>query len=711
MASTYDNSAVGDPSLDASPSGGPLPGSLPESIADPASAGPTPAASFDEGDFDDSDYEEEGWGFGSDAFALLASMLTHMAVVLLLALVPLVDEREDEAIVLVSPPPEYEVEQVQKIEEILYSDQLQDQVGANSLAAAAMAEASAPEYAEVAEIPSPVDQFPQELATININHVINRAVAPIDLDLTLKGKVGQTTEGASGAVDRLTFEILKALEDRPTLIVWLFDQSGSLTRQRAEIRDRFDRIYEELGIVEASGSSAFKHDKEDAPLLTSIMGFGKTVELLTKQPTADLETIKKTVDAIESDPSGVEKVFSAVYAAADEYKRYRRSRATSGPERNVLLIVVTDERGDDVVGMEPTIDICKRFGMPVYVVGVPAPFGQEHTLVKYVDPDPKYDQTPQFAQVDQGPESFRPERITIGYTGNFEREPVVDSGFGPFALTRLCYETGGIYFAVHPNRNVNRRVSRRELSPFASEIEYFVDSAVMSRYRPDYVSAKDYEAQVRKSPLRTALVTAAQFTGIATLDQPETRFVRRSDAQLAGDLSRAQQSAALIEPKLAALDELLQKGEVGRDDEFSPRWLAGFDLARGRVLAHRVRAETYNAMLAKAKRGMVFEDPKNNTWVLEPAAEISVGSKWERDAKEATRLLESVLDTHAGTPWAVIAAKELETPIGWRWKEEFTDLSPPAANAGGNNNNNNPPPRDDQLRMIPKKPSRPIPKL
>ncbi|WP_164101762.1 vWA domain-containing protein [Candidatus Laterigemmans baculatus] len=678
MASTYDNSVAGDPSVDALGS---------------------------------EEFEgAEGWVFGSDAVALLASMLAHMAVVLLLALVPLVNEPDDEAIVLVSPPPEYEVDQVQKIEEILYSDQLQDQVGANSLAAAAMAEASAPEFAEVAEIPSPVDQMPQELATIHINNVINRAVAPLDLDLTLKGKVGQTSEGATGAVDRLTFEILKALEDRPTLIVWLFDQSGSLTRQREEIRDRFDRIYEELGIVEASGSSAFQHDDEEAPLLTSIMGFGQKVELLTKQPTADLETIKKTVDSIESDPSGVEKVFSAVYAAADEYKRYRRSRATSGPERNVLLIVVTDERGDDAVGMEPTIDICKRFGMPVYVVGVPAPFGQEHTLVKYVDPDPKYDQTPQFAEVDQGPESLRPERVTIGYTGNFEREPVVDSGFGPFALTRLCYETGGIFFAVHPNRNVNRRVTRGELSPFASQIEYFVDSSVMSRYRPDYVSSKDYEALVRQSPLRSALVTAAQFTGIATLDQPETRFVRRSDAQLVGDLSRAQQAAALIEPKLAALDQLLEKGEQGREDEFSPRWLAGFDLARGRVLAHRVRAETYNAMLAQAKRGMNFADPKNNTWVLQPAAEISVGSKWERDAQEATRLLESVREKHAGTPWAVIAEKELETPIGWRWKEEFTDLSPPPANRGGNNNNN-PPPRDDQLRMIPKKPTRAIPKL
>lgn len=673
------------------------------------SAPPELTASAD--DFSDPAAEEGGW-LGNDAVAFLASMLAHMAVVLLLALLPLVGERDNDAIVLINPPPEYDIEQVQRIEEVVYSDLPSQEVGAESPLAAAMAEASAPEFAEVAEIPNPLDQRPQVLATINMNELFTRAVAPQDLGVTLKGQVGHAAEGASGAVDRITFEVLKALEDRPTLIVWLFDQSGSLTRQRREIRDRFDRIYEELGIIEQSGSAAFRHEGQEPPLLTSIIGFGQSVQLLTKEPTADLQEIKAIVDAIENDPSGIEKVFSAVHAAVTQHKNYRRSRAGAGPERNVLLVVVTDERGDDATGMEQTISLCQRFGMPVYVIGVPAPFNREHTLVKYVDPDPSYDQTPQFAQVDQGPESYRLEGVQIGYTGDFANEPVIDSGFGPFALTRLCYETGGIYFAVHPNRNTNRRVSRAELSPFASEIEYFIDPEVMTRYRPDYVSPKDYEAQVRRSPLRSALVAAGQMNQISTLDRPQTRFVKRDDAQLAADLTRAQRAAALTEPRLAALDELLRKGEAGRDEERSPRWLAGFDLARGRVLAHRVRAETYNAMLAKAKRGMPFEDPKNNTWILKPDGEISVGSKWERDADEARRLLQSVVDAHDRTPWGMLAKKELETPIGWRWTETFTDLAPRQNSPGANNNNNNnPPPRDDQARMIPRKPVREVPKL
>lgn len=657
--------------------------------------------------------EEEGdssW-FSGENYALITSMLLHVIAVLLLALLPAMVDVEEPPVVLVSLPPELDTELVQQIDEVVYNDDVPTDTGAAGFAAAEVAAASAVEQAPITEIPNPIDQQPQELATLNINELFTPPKAPLNQQIKANGTVGQAIDGATGAVDRLTFEILKSLEERPTLVVWLFDQSGSLSRQRQEIRDRFDRIYEELGVIQQSGSGAFAAKNDKSPLLTSIMGFGESTQLLTKEPTDDLELIKSTVDQIENDPSGIERAFAAVYAAAMQYKDLRRNRAMLGPERNVLLIVVTDERGDDAAGLETTINLCRKHGMPVYVIGVPAPFGQEHTLIKYVDPDPQYDQTPRFAQVDQGPESMLPERVQIGYVGDFEREPVIDSGFGPYALTRLAYETGGIFFNVHPNRNLRRRVSQDELSPFAAAIDYFADPEIMGRYRPDYVSAKDYEAQVRRSPLRTALILAGQKSQVATLEAPETRFVKRNDAELSGALSRAQQAAARIEPRLIELDEVLRKGEVGRKSEDSPRWLAGFDLARGRVLAHKVRAETYNAMLAHAKRGMNFQDPNNNTWVLVAADEVSVGSKWEREANEARQLLQSVVDNHSGTPWAILAAQELKTPIGWVWKEEYTELAPPPENNGGNNNNPPPPPADDQLRMLQRKPVRDIPRL
>jgi len=156
----------------------------------------------------------------------------------------------------------------------------------------------------------------------------------------------------------------------------------------------------------------------------------------------------------------------------------------------------------------------------------------------------------------------------------------------------------------------------------------------------------------------------------------------------------------------------LLPGMEHRGKETTPRWQAGYDLAMGRVLAQKVRTETYNAMLAQAKRGMAFGDPKNNTWVLTPAAEISVGSRWQREAETAHQLLTTVVQNHPGTPWALLAQQELDTPIGWKWAEEFTAPDPPRRPGPAGNNNPNPrPPRDDQARMLEKAPRRPVPKL
>ena len=656
------------------------------------------------------EFEDESLLHNTEATALIGSMLVHLIIILTLALVPLRPKVDEEAVVIVSPP-EYPQENFELIDEVTYSDVPQVEVGANSLANAEMAEASAEMFAEMAEIPNPVDLEPTDLGEIMVNKMFDQAVAPLDKLTDQKGKVGQGAEGASGAVDRITFEVLQSLEERPTLVVWLFDQSGSLHRQRREIRDRFDRIYTELGIAESSGAKAFRRNNNDIPLLTSIVGFGSAVTLYTEEPTDDLEEIKAIVDNIEVDSSGEEKVFSAIASAADKYKTLRRSRGSNGPQRNVLFVVVTDEKGDDANLLESSIGVCRKWGIPVYVIGVPAPFGREHTLVKYVDPDPKYDQSPQWAEVDQGPETFLPERVQVGFTGNFEEEPVIDSGFGPYALTRLCYETGGIYFTVHPNRNVSRKVNRGEIEAFASDLKYFFDPVAMSRYRPDYLSQNDYVTMVKASPLRQALVTAAQMQPAAGLSRPQTRFVRREEAQLVGDLTRAQQDAAKLEPTLVRMAQTLEPGMSSRETEESPRWKAGFDLAMGRVLAQKVRTETYNAMLAKAKRGMPFKEPKNNTWVLQPSDEISVGSKWKTEAETARQLLEGVVAEHKGTPWALLATEELKVPIGWTWKEEFTDPNPPRPSNPGNNNNNPTPPRDDKAKMLSKAPKRPLPKL
>jgi hypothetical protein len=626
-----------------------------------------------------------------------------MLLLIVLGLVPFVFNNPNVSLTIAAPmKEEFEELDLTTPKEFAPSPLISEDIGANSVGDVGMAMSLAQIVSEVSVVPSPTDLPVEPSGEIAINNEISVATGlNFSKNLTVKGATGEGVTGAVGAIDRLTQEILRSLEERKTLVVWLFDQSPSLSRERAAINERFDRIYEELGVIEASGNPAFaKH--EDKPLLTSVMSFGQEIKLLTKQPTDDLQEIKAAVAGMDQDESGVEKIFSAVYLAADRFKPFRiRDPVKNEPQRNVLLVAFTDERGDDLDGLDQTISMCRRYAIPVYVVGVPAPFGQEETYVKWIDPDPSFDQTPQWGRVNQGPETLFPERIKLGFGEDIEKGPdPMDSGFGPFALTRMCYETGGIYFSVHPSRNVNREVGRDETPALTAHLKYFFDPQIMRRYRPDYVPAEEYLRRAEGNRARASLLMASKKSWVQTLDEPVLRFVKRSEPELANALSEAQKVPAKAEPALLDLYNILKEGEADRARETTLRWQAGYDLAMGRILASLVRVQAYNALLAEAKRGMPFKDGNNNTWVLVPSDDITIDSRLAGMAAKAKEYLQSVINYHPGTPWELLAKRELEVPLGWNWTEECTDLAPRREGAGGNGGL----PRDDMRKVIERAP-------
>jgi hypothetical protein len=361
--------------------------------------------------------------------------------------------------------------------------------------------------------------------------------------------------------------------------------------------------------------------------------------------------------------------------------------------------------------MDQSINLCRRLEIPVYVVGAPAPFGRREAMVKYVDPDPKFDQTPEWVPIEQGPESYLPELVQIGFAGDRDLNEAIDSGFGPYGLTRLCFETGGIYFTVHPSRDVRGRVRRDSTPAMTTHLAYFFDPEVMRTYRPDYVSVREYQQLLKENKARQALVQAASASAIGPMEEPRTRFPKRDDASLANLLSDAQKAAAILEPKIDAVYKTLAPGVADRNKLTQPRWQAGFDLAMGRVLALKVRTESYNIMLAKAKQGMKFQDPKNDTWILRPSNEVGGGSAFEKMAKDAQTYLDRVVAEHEGTPWALMAQAELKQPLGWQWDERYTGVNAPRQVAASNNNTPRPARADDKAMMLKKPQKRPAPRL
>ena len=637
---------------------------------------------------------EEDTPFDRDVAAWVISLMVHIGILVVFATFTLLLPT-DERLVLTASAVEVEEEPIP--EEFHFAENF-EKLGALAEGGVTDARAKAPVVVAETEIifdvklETPLGEIP----VIEFDNPILEATE-FTKDVAIKGEGSVGTMGAAGAIDRITNEILLSLEQRPTLVIWLFDQSASLQRQRDQVVKRFHHVYEELGIIESYDNPAFKRHK-NKPLLTSVVSFGAQVKLLIPKPTDDIEVIQEAVQAVENDPSGIENVFSATTQVARYFRHYR----LKAPRRNVMIVVFTDEAGDDYQALDAAVGECRKYEMPVYVVGVPAPFGRKDAYIRYVDPDPAYDQRTQWVPVHQGPESLFPERLRLYFSGSNRKDGTLDSGFGPFGLTRLTYETGGIYFAAHPNRKVGRRLRGNETGIMSAYISRFFDPHVMRAYRPDYVSVSEYRDLLENNAARAALVNAAQYSWTQPMQNPPMQFPKIDDAEFARSLSLAQRQAAELEPVIQRVAETLRSGEADRPQLVNPRWQVGFDLAIGRALAVKVRTEGYNMMLAKAKQGMKFKDDKNDTWELQPSPEISTGSVLAKEGKRARAYLETVVNQHQGTPWAQLAQQELATPLGWKWQERFLNLSArrDAAGNGNSERRRNPGP--------PRPPSRPL---
>jgi hypothetical protein len=610
---------------------------------------------------------EEETPFDGDAPAWAISFAVHVILLLGLALVVLHDPEKPSAAITIVQPQEAVEDILDAPREMAVSDDPVPESGAVSEQSMEVAQALAPTLAEESQVPVIVDaDVPDPIFAEPLDVVPTAAMTAEGI--VVKGSVGAATAGATGAVDRLTAEIEASLAQRPTVVCWVFDQSVSLAGQRKEIAARLERVFEELG---TNRTAANRPD-----LRHIVIAYGKNVSLALKA-TDDTAAVVRTIASIPVDDSGIEMTFTAVQSAAAEASIFRRA-----PRKNVMIVVFTDEVGNDQQLVDKTATFCRNQGMPVYVVGVPAPFGMKDVKFKFVEFDPKYDGDVQWGVVEQGPETLYPEVVRV-HSGGLADE-AIDSGFGPYSLSKLCAATGGIYFAVHANRGTRGRVGNEQTAAMSSQLRYFFDPEVMRRYQPDYLSPATIDKMLAGNRAKRVLVEGARSVEISPMESPKTMFPRKDDGELAQLLGDAQKAAARIQPRIDSLAELLKSGWADREKIEEKRWQAGYDLSLGRVLAVKVRTDAYNTILAQAKSGMKFKDPRSDTWELQPSDDIArLGSQTEKVAKQAAMLLERVVQDHPGTPWALLAAEELRRPLGYAWVERHTGVNKPKMGEGG----------------------------
>ncbi len=592
-----------------------------------------------------------------------ASLVLHAVALVLLALWPvLLDSQPREVLYLVElnePQPEPELPEPEVELHLQADEEPQEQLlSARTLS---VAQDSSP-------LPVPV-VFSRPLEDLEMLPVQpSPLVEPKGLLehelLRRPGAAGVEQVNVEGAVDRITQEIALNLEKQKVLVVWVMDRSLSMEDERHQVAQRLQRVYAELEQLEL-----LKRRR----LLAAVVGFGQR-PVLVVEPTEDAQRVTEAVLQVPPDESGVENVFGTILACTQRFAELvRRGR------RKLMLVVWTDESGEDVALLESAVAACQRLGAQVLVVGPSSMLGQRQGKHPYRHPE---DGKLYWLPVDRGPDSLRPERIRLPYWFAGPQYSSLPAGVPPYALGRLVSGTGGLYLINDP---------KEIRSPFP--LERMVD------YLPDYVSPAEYLRKAKASPLRRAVLWAVEVTHRQRFaGEPPMEFApnERNYAQM---LLEAQKITA---QNAAVLEEALRPFQAVKDwtpyyeKERSKRWRAWFDLTYGRLLAMKVRNDEYNWACAELKgRGREFVKEKSNRWRFVPDAKLRLGSATARSAKLALHLLRRCVEQNPQTPWAMLAQRELAHPLGFRIEERY--VPPP------------PPPQRPQARAVPR--PRPKPRI
>jgi hypothetical protein len=475
----------------------------------------------------------------------------------------------------------------------------------------------------------------------------------IGKNVVIKGSGAEHVNGVEGAVDRIAMELINRLKDGKVLVVWAFDASASLLAEREKLSKNIEQVYTHITQLDkdqvASGDA----------LMTMVVGFGQGRKPMLREPTGDTPSIVSAIREIPLDPSGIENTFQTIGSVAKAWGKFKNS---SGEHYQTVVIVVTDEVGDDQDQLEATINVASAAKMPVYILGSPALFGKKEGRMSYIDPKTKKNIQ---GVVDLGPESVALETIHLPFWYNGDQYETLDAGFGPYALTRLAATTGGIFFV---SRIGNARLS--------------FDPNAMREYRPDWVSIDQYNKSLQKDPIRGAVLQAALITQQQLPGQPGLSFPPADDPNFKERMAANQETVARIEYTVnEALVPITHASKL-RDHETSRRWQAHYDLIRGRLLAMKIRCAEYQTACARMKKDAPkFKDAKSNAWKLVATEEILSGDKVSKVAKETASLLKRVVEDHPNTPWALLAQRELKDPFGFKWVETYVPPAPPRKEA------------------------------
>ncbi len=469
------------------------------------------------------------------------------------------------------------------------------------------------------------------------------------MDLAGGGVVGDVTAetGSIGeALDQLAREILRHLQQHKLTVVWLFDESGSMKDDQQAVKDKFDRVSSELKLNVAE-------DKRSANALTHvIVSFGEGMHAPMGTPTGDIDLIGRSIDKIPVDETGTENTLQAIGRVIGQYGRLITK------ERKLLIVLITDESGDDGSYVEEARQAAVSRGVPIYIIGRQSLFGYDRAHLLYIDPVTKDHYWP---SIKRGPETADVE--CLQWDGLHPRWDEQPSGFAPYELARMAKDTGGIYFLLPSEENM--RVRQREKA---------YSMKTLKEYVPDYKGRQEYVKLRNASPLRSALYQII----METKDYGFRQHFPIEYGPLAEAISAEYPKVEVRLNNLLKIEKGLRDLKKARDREPDKRWQAHYDLILAEIVASQIKAYEYRAclkdMVALAQKGQLQPKAKPIPgqlvveWdMVHSGKKMAPKEETEKKYAEAMALLKDVIKKHPKTPWADLAQDYINRGFGvWR---------------------------------------------
>ncbi|WP_166824538.1 vWA domain-containing protein [Thalassoroseus pseudoceratinae] len=487
----------------------------------------------------------------------------------------------------------------------------------------------------------------------------------------ISGEVGAVVAGYGPALDRLVQELMRMMRSEKVLVVWMFDESESMKDDQEQLKSRLHRVYEELGLVETDTRALGEKKKLEDILLTAITSFGNTVHEQTKQPTGKPDELLKAIERIPIDKTGDENLCAAILQVINRYHP-----TASRQNRKLVLVVVSDESGDDGQLVEEAVFAAKKAKSPIYVLGREAVFGSLYAHVKWKQPETG---RTYYLPIRRGPETPFAEQLQ--WDGYRRRRDSQMSGFGPYEQVRLARDTGGIFFQLPGEQENLNDLDDRKLNMLN-----------LREYLPNLDSRREYAAERDSSKFRKAIwdviallnpynPNASKFLEIPDPQVTREQFPANPNEYGPRVAKRLQQVVSII-GVVDQAQQYLENVRPLRDKEPSVRWRANYDLIVAQLWWYKLRLFAYGLEIDQFVRAdlpkRLIKNPKHNRWNLREKPSGKMIKPDERQSKllkvteedltvahdMAVEKLKQVIEDHPESPWSRRAEFELNRRFG-----------------------------------------------